>query len=171
MIRVVVDDLAFHASDAIVRPATARLDPTTPVVSRLEKVGGAEFTSHLRVQKELAVGAAVVTAGGGDLPAEFVIHAVIQSDTEPVTREGVARAWRSVLQQAQEWEFASVTAPPIGTGAGNLSVEDAAEIMLGVLRAHGGTATFPSNVFIVVETPEDRDAFEAALHRQRAAES
>lgn len=171
MIRVVVDDLAFLASDAIVRPATARLDPTTPVVSRLEAVGGAEFTSHLRVHKELAVGAAVVTAGGGDLPAEFVIHAVIQSDTESVTRDGVARAWLSALQQAQEWEFASVTAPPIGTGAGNLSVEDAAEIMLTVLRAHAGTATFPSNVFIVVESPEDRDAFEAALHRQRAAES
>ena len=171
MIRVVVDDLAFHASDAIVRPATTRLDPTTPVVSRLEKVGGAEFTSHLRVQKELAVGAAVVTAGGGDLPAEFVIHAVIRSDTEPVTREGVARAWRSALQQAQEWEFASLTAPPIGTGAGNLPVEDAAEIMLGVLHAHAGNAAFPSDVSIVVETSEDREAFEAVLRRQRASES
>src|SRR5207244_12561370 len=95
VIRVVVDDLAFLASDALVRPATARLDPTTPLVRRLEQVGGAEFTSRLRVQKELAVGAAVVTAGGGDLPAEFVIHAVIQSDDEPVTRGGVARAWQS----------------------------------------------------------------------------
>lgn len=171
MIRVVVDDLAFHASDAIVRPATTRLDPTTPVASRLGKVGGAEFTSHLRVQKDLAVGAAVVTAGGGDLAAEFVIHAVIQSDTEPVTPEGVARAWRSVLQQAQEWEFASLTAPPIGTGAGNLAVEDAAEIMLGVLRTHTGTAAFPADVSIVVETPEDREAFEAVLRRQQAAES
>src|SRR5256885_11155606 len=52
-----------------------------------------------------------------------VIHAVIQSDTEPVTRDGVARAWRSTLQQAQEWEFTSLTVPPIGTGAGNLSVD------------------------------------------------
>lgn len=171
MIRVVVDDLAFHASDAIVRPATTRLDPTTPVVSRLARLGGPEFTSRLRVQKELAVGAAVVTAGGGALPAEFVIHAVIQSDTEPVSREGVARAWRSALQQAQEWEFASLTAPPIGTGAGNLSVEDAAEIMVSVLLSHTGNATFPSDVAIVVETPEDQAAFEAELRRQRAAQS
>jgi O-acetyl-ADP-ribose deacetylase (regulator of RNase III) len=171
VIRVVVDDLAFLASDAIVRPATARLDPTTPVVRRLEQVGGAEFTSHIQVQKELAVGAAVVTAGGGDLPAEFVIHAVIQSDLEPVTREGVARAWRSALQRAQEWEFASVTAPPIGTGAGNLSIEDAAEIMVTIFKTHAGNATFPSALSIVVEKPEDRDAFEAALRRQGAAES
>jgi O-acetyl-ADP-ribose deacetylase (regulator of RNase III) len=171
VIRVVVDDLAFLASDAIVRPATDRLDPTTPAVRRLETVGGTEFVSRLRLQKELAVGAAVVTAGGGGLPAEFVIHAVIQSDTEPVTRGGVARAWQSVLEQAQAWEFTSLTVPPIGIGAGNLSVEDAAAIMVQVLKAHLGSATFPANVSFVVETPADRDAFEAALRRSGAAES
>jgi len=171
VIRVVVDDLAFLASDAIVRTATARLDPTTPVIRRLEQVGGTEFTSHLRLQKELAVGAAVVTAGGGDLPAEFVIHAVIQSDTEPVTRGGVARAWQSALQQAQEWEFASLTVPPIGTGAGNLAVEDVADMMVQVLNAHQGNAAFPTTVSFVVETPGDRDVFEAALRRGGAAQS
>ncbi|HYT05158.1 MAG TPA: macro domain-containing protein [Gemmatimonadales bacterium] len=165
MIRVVVDDLAHCASDAIVRPATARLDPTTPVVRRLEQVGGAEFVGRLRVQKELPVGAAVVTGGGGDLAAEFVIHAVIQSDTEPVTREGVARAWQSALEQAREWEFARLTVPPIGTGAGNLAVEDAATIMVRVLRAHLGDAAFPTDVSFVVETPADREAFDAALRR------
>src|SRR2546427_7958578 len=43
VIRVVVDDLAFLACDAIVRPATTRLDPTTPMVRRLEQVGGTEL--------------------------------------------------------------------------------------------------------------------------------
>lgn len=171
MIRVVVDDLAFLRSDAIVRPSTTRLDPTTPAVSRLGKVGGAEFAGRLQMLKELAVGAAVVTAGGGDLPAEFVIHAVIQSDTEPVTREGVARAWRSALERAQEWEFGTLTVPPIGTGAGNLSVEDAAEIMVSVLRAHTASARFPAEIAIVVETPEDRQAFEAAVRRDEASRS
>ena len=167
MIRVVVDDIAFLAAAAVVRPATTRLDPTTSALRRLETVGGAEFTRGLHVQKELAVGAAVVTAGGGDLPAEFVI----QSATEPVTRDGVARAWRSTLEQAREWEFASLTVPPIGTGAGNLSVEDAADIMVPILKSHLGNAAFPASVSIVVETPEERDAFEAALRRSGAAES
>jgi len=112
-----------------------------------------------------------VTAGGGDLPAEFVIHAVIRSDTEPVTRDGVARAWQSALERAQEWEFARLTVPPLGTGAGNLSVEDAAEVMVRVLKAHSVTAAFPADVSIVVESPEDRDAFEVALKRRGAAES
>lgn len=169
MIRVVVDDLALLSSDAIVRPASTRLDPTTPSTRRLEQVGGLEFVSRLRVNKELAVGAAVVTGGGGDLPAEFVIHAVIQSDTEPVTKGGVARAWLSALHQAQEWGFARLSVPPLGTGAGNLSTEDAAEIMVTVLRSHLGRAAYPSEVAIVVETAEDREVFEAALRREAAS--
>ena len=171
MIRVVVDDLAFLACDAIVRPATTRLDPTTPVVRRLEQVGGNEFVGRLQVHKDLAVGSAVVTGGGGDLPAEFVIHAVIRSDTEPVSPTSVARAWLSALHQAQEWEFAHLTVPPLGTGAGNLSIEAAAEIMVTVLKAHAESAAYPSSVSIVVESPEDREAFEGALRRAGSAES
>lgn len=171
MIRVVVADLAFVDTDAIVRPATTRLDPTTPVARRLERVGGAEFLARLHVQKDLAVGAAVVTGGGGGLPAEFVIHAVIQSETEPVSPGSVARAWLSALQRAQEWEFARLTVPPIGTGAGNLSVEDAAEIMTAVLKSHLGKAPFPSEVSIVVDTVEDQQAFERALRREAASET
>ena len=165
MIRVVVDDLASFAADAIVRPATTRLDPTVAALRRLEILGGEEFQHRIRLSRELAVGAAVVTAAGGDLPAEFVIHAVIRSETEPVTRENVARAWLSTLHQAQAWQFAHLSAPPLGTGAGNLTLEDAAEIMATVLHAHRGSAQFPADVSFIVERPEDQQVFEAALQR------
>lgn len=165
MIRVVVDDLASFAADAIVRPATTRLDPTTAALRRVEERGGAEFQNRIRLSRELAVGAAVVTAAGGDLPAEFVIHAVISSDTEPVTRGNVARAWLSALHQAQEWEFGHVSAPPLGTGAGNLTLEDSAEIMATVLHAHRGSSAFPADVSFVVERPQDQQIFEAVLQR------
>src|SRR5256885_16275955 len=72
--RVVVDDLASPAATAVVRPPTTRLDPTTPAVRRLETVGGTAFTHGLQLQKELAVGAAVVAARGGGLPAGVVVH-------------------------------------------------------------------------------------------------
>lgn len=165
-----MDDLATFAADAIVRPATTRLDPTAAALRRLEILGGEEFQQKMRLSRELAVGAAVVTAAGGGLQAEFVIHAVIRSEDEPVTRGNVARAWQSALHQAQEWEFRHLSAPPIGTGAGNLTLEDAAEIMTIGLRAHrgpggGGGAQFPTDVSFVVERPEDQQVFEAALQR------
>jgi O-acetyl-ADP-ribose deacetylase (regulator of RNase III) len=160
-----VDDLATFAADAIVRPATTRLDPTAAALRRLEILGGEDFQKKIRLSRELAVGAAVVTAGGGGLPAEFVIHAVIRSEVEPVTRGNVARAWLSVLHQAQEWQFSHLSAPPLGTGAGNLALEDSAEIMATVLHAHRGSAQFPADVSFVVERPEDQQVFEAALQR------
>ena len=43
--------------------------------------------------------------------------------------------------------------------------------MVPVLKSHLGSASFPGDVAIVVETPADREAFEAVLHRQGAAES
>lgn len=172
MIRVVVDDLASFAADAIVRPATTRLDPTAAALRRLEILGGPDFQNKIRLSRELAVGAAVVTAAGGDLPAEFVIHAVIRSEDEPVTRGNVARAWQAALHQAQEWEFGHLSAPPIGTGAGNLTLEDAAEIMATGLQAHRthvSGARFPADVSFVVERPEDQQVFEAALQRRGPA--
>jgi len=40
-----------------------------------------------------------------------------------------------------------------------------------ILKNHLGNAPFPATVSIVVETPEERDTFEAALRRTGAAES
>ena len=163
MIRVVVDDLASFAADALVRPVTTRLDPTAAALRRIEILGGAEFQKSIRLSRELAVGGAVVTAGGGDLATQFVIHAIIRSETNPVTRENVARAWVASLHQAHEWEFPHISAPPLGTGAGNLTLEDSAELMASVLHLH--QLRFPTDVSLVVERPEDQQVFEAALHR------
>ncbi len=163
MIQVVVDDIAFVRADAVIRPATSRLEPTTPSLRRLEQVGGAGFWSQLSVQQELAVGAAVVT-GAGDLPAEFVIHAIIKSDTEPITGASVHRAIVSALQRAADWQIAHLTVPPLGTGAGNLSLEDAADVMCQALAVQTESA-FPNQVTIVVETEEEKLVFDGYLQR------
>jgi O-acetyl-ADP-ribose deacetylase (regulator of RNase III) len=165
VIRVVVDDLGFLPADAIVRPATTQLEPTTPALRRLEQMGGPEFLRQLRLNTELVVGAAVVTGAGGDLPAEFVIHAVIQSRDEPVSRRGVARAWQSVLERAREWGFLRLSVPPLGIGAGNLTLEDAAEILISTLQAQAAATAAPNEVAIVVETEDQRAVIEAVLRR------
>ena len=61
MIEVVVDDLAFTAADAIVRPTDSRLDAVTPAVVRLDQFAGDALAGQRRVQSALAVGSAVVT--------------------------------------------------------------------------------------------------------------
>ncbi|HXV85971.1 MAG TPA: macro domain-containing protein [Gemmatimonadales bacterium] len=164
MIRVVVDDIAFVQADAVVRPATETLEPTSSALRHLEQVAGAGLQERIRVQQPLGVGAAVVTAAG-DLPTEFVIHAVITGRRDPVSRQSVQRALTSALQRAVDWELARLTVPPLGTGAGNLSVEDAAEVMCEVLTRHMATTSFPTDVQIVVETEVEKLVFEGYLRR------
>jgi hypothetical protein len=55
--------------------------------------------------------------------------------------------------------------PPLGTGAGNLDAEEAAAVMLPVLREHLQTAVYPERVRIVVESPYELDAFRRELTR------
>ena len=162
MIHVVVDDLAFVPADAVVRPATSTLEPASSAVRHLEKVAGPTFWKQLHLQKELDVGAAVVTAAG-ELEAEFVIHAVVRSDTEDVSSSGVRHTMRSVLQRAADWELARISTPVLGTGPGNLGLEDAAGAMIDVLAVALRSATYPKDVVIVVESEEDRAIVEASL--------
>lgn len=162
MIRVVVEDLAFVAADAVVRPATAMLGSTSPAMRRLEQIGGPGFSQSLQLQGGLDVGAAVVTSGGA-LTAELVIHAVIWSEEEPVTPTGVRRALTSVLQRAHDWQLSRIAMPPLGTGPGQLATEDAARIMTEVLTRDLPHATYPSEVYIVVESEEERQIFEGLL--------
>lgn len=164
MIRVVVDDLAAVAADAVVRPTNGDLEAITPALRRLELAAGPGFRDLCRVQRELGVGAAVVTPGG-ELNAELVVHAVIMTRSEAVTKAGVRRAVTAALRQSEQWHIGTLALPPLGTGAGQLSPEDAADALLPVVEEHQRNAEHPANVFIVVETELEREIFEARLAR------
>jgi O-acetyl-ADP-ribose deacetylase (regulator of RNase III) len=165
VIRVVVDDLAFLAVDAVLRPANERLDPVTPAMSRLDQQAGERFTSQRRIQTPLDIGAAVVT-GAGDLAARFVVHAVIQSSETTSSRESIRRALLSAWQRASDWELGVIATPLIGTGAGQLSLEEAASILSDTLHEHRARAQFPSDVQIVLEHETERSAVEAIIARR-----
>lgn len=160
MIEVRVEDLAFFEGNAIIRPSTATLDATTPLLRRLEQAGGPRLLTQLRVAEPLPVGAAVVT-GAGDLPVELLVHAVVSSPTERVSRDGVRRAFRSALERVREWQLGRVAVPPLGLGAGNLALEDSAALMAEELMRHH--APFPAQLTVVAETEEEAQALRFAL--------
>lgn len=165
MIQVVVGDLAFVTADALVRPTTTRLEPTSSALRNLERLAGPGFQQQLTLRRELAVGAAIVT-GGGELDAEFVIHAVLRGPDEGVSEHGVRRALLSALQRAADWQFPTIAMPPLGTGPGNLVIERTATIAADVLIPHLAEQPFPADVVIVVGSEEEKAVFDAALaHR------
>ncbi|HXE56713.1 MAG TPA: macro domain-containing protein [Gemmatimonadales bacterium] len=162
MIRVVVDDLAFCATDAILRPADAALEPITPAVARLDSFGGETFRRQRRVQSPLEIGAAVVT-GAGDLPAEFVIHLVLQDPATPASPAAVRKALVSAWQRAGDWGLRRIAAPLVGAGPGLLGTEESAELLARTFAERRGGA--PESLTIVVEREDDRAAAAAVVGR------
>jgi O-acetyl-ADP-ribose deacetylase (regulator of RNase III) len=159
VIEVRTDDLAFVAADAIARPVDAELRATTPLMRRLEIAGGEALARHLRVNEPLAVGSAVVTPAGS-LGVELLIHGVVSSDTEPVSRSSVRQAVASSLQRAVDWGIEHLAITPFGIGVGNLDIEESAELLAEAVRRHRQSAKYPSTITIVVETDFEHSIFE-----------
>lgn len=164
MIDVRIDDLAFFRGAALVRPVNAELGATTPVLRRLEIAAGAALARQLARQEPLPVGAAIVTPAG-DLEVELMVHAVVCSDTEPVSRATVRRALTSALQRATDWQLDDIGVAPFGLGAGNLDVEDSAQVMAQTLADHRKRCSTPRNVAFIVESDEERQAIAFALRQ------
>jgi O-acetyl-ADP-ribose deacetylase (regulator of RNase III) len=158
VIEVRTDDLAFVEANAIARPVDAELRATTPLMRRLELAGGESLARHLRVNEPLAVGSAVVTPAGA-LGVELLIHGVISSDTEPVSRSSVRQAVSSSLQRAADWGIEHLAITPFGIGVGNLDIEDSAEVLAEVVKRHRQTSKYPTMITIVVETEFEQALF------------
>jgi O-acetyl-ADP-ribose deacetylase len=161
VITVIVDDLAFLAVDAVVRPADESLAPVTSEGSRLDRLAGDRFAAQRRINSPLEAGAAVVT-GGGDLAAPYVLHAVIRDRQTPVDRSTVRRALVSAWQRAGDWGLRRLAAPLVGAGPGGLSEEESARLL---------AETFPRDeagelaLAIVVEKEATRDLVAAIVGR------
>jgi O-acetyl-ADP-ribose deacetylase (regulator of RNase III) len=164
VIQVVVDDLAFVAVDAVLRPATDRLDPVTPSISRLDQAAGDRFAEQRRIQQPLDVGAAVVT-GAGELTSKFVVHAVIQSERTPASSDTVRRALVSAWQRATDWELETVATPLVGIGPGQLTLEESAELLRRTSDDQASRSRFPARLLIVVEDETERVMVEAVVRR------
>ena len=165
MIHVRIDDLAYAQGNAIAWPVNAELKPITPLLRRLEVAGGRALSSQLRTRDSLPVGSAVVTASG-ELATELLISAVIASDEEQVSPSGVRRALTSALQRAADWQVGHLVCAPFGLGAGNLDIDECAELMVDVIARHCAQSRFPADVTIVVETDVEQESFAARLLRR-----
>jgi O-acetyl-ADP-ribose deacetylase (regulator of RNase III) len=114
--------------------------------------------ARLQELGDLPVGSAVITPGG-DLPASFVIHVVVQSPEEPVTSAGVRRGLVNALRRASEFSIGSVALPPMGVGPGNLDAEEAARVLEDVVSEHLQAGEEPHDLLIVVESEYEMEVF------------
>jgi O-acetyl-ADP-ribose deacetylase (regulator of RNase III) len=162
VIQVRVENLALSEVDAVLRPADESLGALTETISRLDQQAGPRFAEQRRLSSPLKAGAAVVT-GSGDLPAPFVLHVVIRDADSGVGREIVRRGLQSAWQRAADWELGVIAAPLVGADTGQLSVEEAAALLVETFPP--GSEGCPFELHIVVERDAERELVEAIVRR------
>jgi O-acetyl-ADP-ribose deacetylase (regulator of RNase III) len=162
MIRVVLGEPAASGTECILRSVSSELEPDTPESRELELGAGSAVLDRLRATGSLPVGAAVITPGG-DLQVPFLIHVVLQSAEQPVGKEGLRLALQNGLRRAQEWGLETLSLPPLGTGAGNLGAEEAAEIMVPLIQDHLLRFEHPRQAVITVANEYQEAVFSRAV--------
>jgi O-acetyl-ADP-ribose deacetylase len=155
-------DLAEVAAGAVMRPVAADFSAVTPAMRRLDQAAGPAVAAQCRRIGELPLGSAVITTAG-ELAAEYLVHVAVRSEEEDVHASTVRRGILNGLRRVSEWEIEDVAMPLLGTGAGNLDAEEAAEILVAVLAEHLRSSSFPKRIVVVVENDYERLAVEGAL--------
>jgi O-acetyl-ADP-ribose deacetylase (regulator of RNase III) len=153
-----VGELGKSDAAAVVRAVRADGEAITAAGRRLELLAGSSVSQRLQGLGDLPVGGAVITPAG-DLPSQFIIHAVLQSVEDPVTSVTVRRALVNVLRRARDLGIASLALPLLGAGAGNLDAEEAARLLVEALREHIGQGEAPISFEIVVENAYEEGLF------------
>jgi O-acetyl-ADP-ribose deacetylase (regulator of RNase III) len=164
LIEVLRAEPASVGAAAILRPVAADGSAITPAMRRLELAAGTMPADQWSNLGELPVGSAAIT-GGGLLPVDFLINVVVRSQDEPVTIEAIRRGLLNGLRRCSEWGIDRLAVVPLGTGAGNLDIEDAAGIMAAGLAGYMQDVDVPSQVVVTVETEYEREVFERELRR------
>jgi O-acetyl-ADP-ribose deacetylase (regulator of RNase III) len=137
-VTVRVGELGTSMAAAVVRPVRTDGEGISAGGRRLERLAGPQVAERLQGLGDLPVGGAVLTPAG-DLPAEFIIHAVLQSVEEQVSTATVRRALANVMRRARDLGLESLSIPLLGTGAGNLDADEAARLLVDALKERRGS--------------------------------
>jgi len=160
-IEIVLGDITLQEVDAIVNAANNHLWMGAGSAGAIVRAGGREIEDEAMSQGPIEVGEAIVT-GGGDLPANHVIHAAAMGEDLVTSADLIRAAMMNALLRAEELRLRSVAVPALGTGVGGFPLDRAAEIMLSVARERSGSDESVPLVRFVLFDQDAYDAFNAA---------
>ena len=123
--------------DAIANAANTDLMHGGGVAAAISRAGGPELQRESDERAPIGLGEAVETTAGS-MPARWVIHAATMELGGPTSAEIIKRATRSTLAKADELGCRSLALVAFGTGVGGFPLDEAARIMVGAAREHGG---------------------------------
>jgi len=121
-VEVVMGDIADSDTEAVVNAANDRLWMGSGVAGAIKREGGRVIEDEAVALGPIPIGEAVVTSGG-NLKANYVIHAAGMGQDLKTDEEKVKLATKNCLLRAEEKGIESLALPAIGTGVGGLSID------------------------------------------------
>jgi O-acetyl-ADP-ribose deacetylase len=158
-LEVMQADVTALEVDAIANAANTQLKHGGGVAGAISRAGGPEVQRESDERAPIGLGEAAETTAG-DMPARWVIHAATMELGGPTSVEIIERATRSTLAKAEELGCGSLALVAFGTGVGGFPVDEAARLMVGVAREHGGGL---ERIVFAVHGDDAERAFREAL--------
>ncbi len=165
-------DITAEKVDAIVNAANSRLAGGGGVDGAIHRCGGPQIMAETarRYPQGCPTGSAVIS-GGGQLAAQYVIHAVgpVWQGGHRGEAELLAGAYRRSLELAVEHGCRSIALPALSTGAYGYPMDQASRVALATTREFLLERALPELARFVLFGPGAYGAFAAALDELRAA--
>jgi O-acetyl-ADP-ribose deacetylase (regulator of RNase III) len=134
-LKMVRGDITTVEADAIVNGANNDLVLGGGVSGAIRRVAGPAVQEECFKIGTVPLGTAVVTSGG-QLKAQWIIHAAVNPLGLWADAKSVRSAVRAALRKAEEKKVRRLAFPAIGTGAGALPVERCADILIEEVTKH-----------------------------------
>ena len=133
---LVQGDITELETDAITNAANSSLILGAGVAGAIASKGGPKIQEECNEIGQCPVGEAVITTGG-NLKADYVIHAVGPRMGSGDESRKLASAIRSALDIAEDNDLKSIALPAISTGVFGFPIDECAKIMVRELQAFG----------------------------------
>ena len=160
VLEITQGDVTEMDTEAIVNAANAQLVLGAGVAGAIRKKGGPSIQEECDAIGGTYVGGAVVT-GGGNLKADYVIHAVGPRMGEGDEDRKLTDAVLNSLRRADEKGITSLAFPAISTGIFGFPVDRAAAIMIGSAKEYLSAGTEITRVVFCLFGQEAYDVFAA----------
>jgi O-acetyl-ADP-ribose deacetylase (regulator of RNase III) len=151
-LRMIHGDITTTDAEAIVNGANNDLVLGGGVSGAIRRVAGPAVQEECFKIGTIPLGTAAVTTGG-QLKAQWIIHAAVNPLGLWADPKSVRSATRSALRKAEEKKVKRLAFPAIGTGAGALPVERCADILIEEVMKHcsSGQTSLEEVMFVLYD--------------------
>lgn len=134
MIEVIQGDITQATTQAIVNAANEDLILGSGVAGAILRAGGDAIQQECDALAPIDAGDAVIT-GAGDLPHDYVIHAVAPNGEIEGWEDLVVNCANRILSLCEANQIESVAIPALGTGVYGLPIRRVAELLIQTCQA------------------------------------